>query len=79
MGSGNSNEWKGYQEQLFSDKSVRGVWIDGTEEKGATKVLRHPRSSDKLQGFLQDDEKNDLDTAWKLFAFSLFTINYIIY
>jgi len=70
MGSGNSNEWKGYQEQLFSDKSERGVWIDGTEEKGATKVLRHPRSKDKLQSFLEDDEKNALDTAWKLFAVS---------
>eukprot|EP00486_Rosalina_sp_Unknown_P012591 CAMPEP_0201588740 /NCGR_PEP_ID=MMETSP0190_2-20130828/158395_1 /ASSEMBLY_ACC=CAM_ASM_000263 /TAXON_ID=37353 /ORGANISM="Rosalina sp." /LENGTH=144 /DNA_ID=CAMNT_0048041451 /DNA_START=101 /DNA_END=531 /DNA_ORIENTATION=- len=67
MGGGSSSEWKGYQDQLFSDKTERGVWIDGTEEKGATKVLRNPRSKDGLCGFLQDDEKNELDTAWKLF------------
>ena len=71
MGQGNSNEWKGYQDQLFSDKANRGIFIEGTEEKGATKVLRNPRSEKELQSFLKDDEKKDLDTAWKLFAFSL--------
>eukprot|EP01084_Bolivina_argentea_P111036 198218_1 len=67
MGQGNSEEWKGYQHQLLEDKIQRGVLIDGTEEKGATKVLRHPRAKDGLCSFLKDDEKNDLDTAWKLF------------
>lgn len=70
MGNGGSNQWKGYQEQLFSDETQRGVFIDGTEEKGATKILRNPRAKNGLLGFLQDDEKNDLDTAWKLFALS---------
>ena len=78
MGQGNSNEWKGYQDQLFADKNQRGVWIDGTEEKGATKVLRNLRSKDGLQSFLKDEEKNELDTAWKLFSFS-YIIYYIIY
>eukprot|EP00484_Ammonia_sp_Unknown_P029857 CAMPEP_0197049500 /NCGR_PEP_ID=MMETSP1384-20130603/24626_1 /TAXON_ID=29189 /ORGANISM="Ammonia sp." /LENGTH=734 /DNA_ID=CAMNT_0042481783 /DNA_START=61 /DNA_END=2265 /DNA_ORIENTATION=- len=70
MGAGNSEEWKGYQHQLLSDNEARGVFVDGTEEKGATKVLRHPRAKDALCGFLQDDEKNELDTAWKLFSVS---------
>ena len=80
MGQGNSEEWKGYQHQLFADKTERGIWVDGTEEKGATKVLRHPRSKDGLQGFLKDEEKNELDTAWKLFAFSgcFYKLNTII-
>ena len=70
MGSGPSEEWKGYQHQLLADKTIRAVLIDGTEEKGASKIIRHPRAKDGLLSFLQDEEKNDLDTAWKLFAFS---------
>eukprot|EP01083_Nonionella_stella_P032453 88844_1 len=67
MGQGNSEEWKGYKHQLMQDKSTRGVFIDGTEEKGATKILRHPRAKDGLLSFLENDEKQPLDTAWKLF------------
>lgn len=74
MGTGNSNEWKGYQHQLMADKTERGVFIDGTEEKGATKILRHPRSKEELKGFLVDEEKNELDTAWKLFTTSYYRI-----
>jgi len=70
MGGGNSQEWKGYQHQLMNDKSERGVLVDGTEEKGASKILRHPRSAEGLKGFLIDDEKNEMDTAWKLFTTS---------
>ena len=70
MGAGNSEEWKGYQHQLFEDKTERGVLIDGSEEKGASKIIRNPRAKDGLLSFLKDDEKNDLDTAWKLFEFS---------
>jgi len=70
MGSGSSEEWKGYQHQLLADKTERGCLIDGTEEKGATKIIRCPRAKEGLLSFLQDDEKNDLDTAWKLFAVS---------
>ena len=67
MGQGNSEEWKGYQHQLFQDEKERGIFIDGTEEEGCTKILRHPRCKDSLLGFLLDDEKREMDTAWKLF------------
>jgi len=70
MGQGNSEEWKGYQHQLLSDKTERGCLIDGTEEKGATKIIRCPRAKEGLLSFLKDDEKGDLDTAWKLFEYS---------
>jgi len=55
---------------LMEDKTQRGVFIDGTEEKGATKVLRHLRAKEGLLKYLVDDEKNELDTAWKLFTTS---------
>lgn len=53
----------------MNDKSIRGMFIDGTEEKGATKILRHPRAKDGCLSYLKDeDEKTELDTAWKLFS-----------
>eukprot|EP01084_Bolivina_argentea_P225750 381406_1 len=63
--------WLGHQHQLFSDKIQRGILIDGTEEKNATKALRHPRAKEGLWNtFLIDDENNQLDTVWKLFNIS---------
>jgi len=70
MGGGNSQEWQGYHHQLMSDKSIRGLLIDGTEEKGATKILRHPRAKDGCLSYLTDEQKTELDTAWKLFTTS---------
>eukprot|EP01084_Bolivina_argentea_P320245 555622_1 len=70
MGTDTSAEWKGYKHQLLQDTSIRGILIEGTEEKGASKVLRHPRAKNGTLGFLRDDGNNELDTAWNLFTAS---------
>jgi len=69
---GNKNSWQGYDHQLMAQKEPRGVFIDGTEEKGATRILRHPRAKEGVLSFLKDphEEKGELDTAWKLFKTS---------
>eukprot|EP01084_Bolivina_argentea_P266627 452271_1 len=70
MGQGNSEEWKGYNHQLLQDEKQRGYLVPDSEEKNTSQILRNPRAKDGFIGFLQDDEKNELDTAWKLFNVS---------
>jgi len=66
MGSRSSKpEWKGYTEELLADTTEQTVTIEGSEEKNATPIRRHPEAANGFGMFATDEElKVEMQTGW---------------
>ena len=49
-------------------RRVQTITLLDLAKPGFTPVFRDKRYPDGFGGFLKDDEKNDLDTSWKIFS-----------